>query len=270
MKSRYPLDPDDEDTVPTTEQTLSEALPPIELPPERSGALRRRLFDRVRQARDAGRAHIRVAIVDAEWKRMLPGVRVHRLDAARRAVILDLAPGSAIPFHRHREDEECVVLRGEARLGDVVVRSGDYHLARPNSRHGIVTSPAGALLYLRGTPLGHGAEVVRDVAAGLLPGQGSAPMTIRRDEGTWRARGGGLETKLLREDGESRSLLLRVPPGASLQADGALFGDECLLVEGEATLDDWAMQPGDYLRAGRGAAALGSESGAVLFVRAPV
>ena len=32
-------------------------------------------------------------------------------------------------MHRHHEDEECVVLRGTAQLGSLMVHEGDYHLA---------------------------------------------------------------------------------------------------------------------------------------------
>jgi len=272
MKRRYPLDPDDEENMLPLEQALSEAVAPVELPAARSDPLKARLLARVGAAREAGRRAIRVPFSGAEWRRMLPGVRVHRLDAQQRAVLLELAPGASIPFHRHHEDEECVVLQGEARLGEVVVRPGGYHLARPNSRHGVVSSTGGALLFLRGTPLGHGGEVLRDLVTALLPGDGEAPLTIRRDGEGWLAAGPGLECRTLRADTASRSLMLRLAPGAAVQADELPLRGECLLVEGDVAVDDWAMRPGDYRLAREGAprAALSSEGGALLFVREPL
>lgn len=269
MSTHYPLDPEDEDKMLTVEQALSQALPPVELPVERSVPLRARLMARVREASEAGQGFIRVPLSDAEWHRMLPGVQVHFLGKAQRAVIVELAPGASLPVHRHHEDEECVVLRGEATLGDLVVRQGDYHLARSRSRHGKVSSRTGALLFLRGTPIGHGGEVVRDLVTALLPGRGVEPLTIRGDEGQWVERGDGIRSKLLREDAESRSLLLQMAPGSCLPTGSPPLGDECLLVEGEASVDDWLMQPGDYQVAREGArhTSLSSAGGALWFVR---
>ncbi|MCB1890324.1 MAG: cupin domain-containing protein [Rhodocyclaceae bacterium] len=262
-----PFDPDDEDNM--IEQALSESLTPIGLPPARSDALRQRLLARAARAAEAGRDFIRVPLSGADWERMLPGVRVHRLDPAQRAVLIELAPGAALPVHRHHEDEECVVLRGAAELGDVTVRPGDYHLARPESRHGRVRSREGALLYLRGTPIGHAGEVLRDLVTALLPGAGEVPTTIRAGEGVWAPRGAGIVAKRLREDAVSRSEMLRIPPGTRLAGGLAPLGDECLLVEGDLALDDWAMVPGDYQLADGGGrhAELSSVSGAVVFVR---
>lgn len=269
MKKDYPLDPEDEDSMLRVEQALSEALAPVELPAERSAPLRAKLLARVRRAREAGEGFIRVPIAGAEWQGILPGVRVHLLGEAQRAVIVELAPGAALPFHRHHEDEECVVLSGEAQLGDLVVRQGDYHLARSRSRHGRVSSRTGALLFLRGTPIGHRGEVMRDLVTALLPGRGEEPLTIRSDEGEWVERGDGTFAKLLRDDGDSRSLLVRMPAGSRLGPQAEPLGAECLLVEGEASVDDWAMEPGDFqvARAGARHADLASAGGALWFVR---
>ena len=270
MKNRYPLDPESEDGMDSVEHGISEALAPIDIAAPRAAAQRSRLLARVRRAREAGAGFIRVPLSGADWQRLLPGVRVHRLDAARRAVILELSAGASLPVHRHHEDEECVVLRGEAQLGNIVVRGGDYHLARANSRHGVVRSAGGALLYLRGTPIGHGGEVLRDLVAALLPGDGQQPLTMRRGEGRWDERD-GLPARLLREDASSRSYLLRLPAGTALDGPAPL-GDECLLVEGEAGFDDWLMAPGDYQRArtGAGHVSISSDTGALLFVREEV
>ncbi|MCB1956478.1 MAG: cupin domain-containing protein [Rhodocyclaceae bacterium] len=264
---RDPFDPDDEDNM--IEQALSESLAPIELPAARSAPLKQRLLARAARAAEAGRGFIRVPLGNADWQRMLPGVRVHRLDPERRAVLIELSPGASLPFHRHHEDEECVVLRGSADLGDITVRPGDYHLARPDSRHGRVSSREGALLYLRGTPIGNTGEVIRDLVTALLPGAGEAPLTIRADEGDWAPRAPGVAAKPLRVDRASRSDMLRIPPGTHLRGELDLLGEECLLVEGELSLDDWAMTPGDYQMAAPGGrhAEITSQGGALVFVR---
>jgi len=270
MKPRapYSLDPDEADAMQAIEDAIAQALPPAPLPPGRQEAVRRRLMDRVRTSREAGRQFINVGLSEGEWRLVLPGVRMKSLSADQRAVLLDLAPGASLPLHRHHEDEECVVLRGEATLGDVTVRHGDYHLARPGSRHGSVRSATGALLYLRGTPLGHGAEVLRDLVTAWLPGKGEEPLTLRDGEGAWADVAPGVHARLLRDDGHSRSCFLRLDPGARLSRQH-LQDEECLLVDGEAFLADHLMHPGDYQLAAAGSPdkQIHSDMGALLFVR---
>lgn len=264
----YSLDPEEADAMQAVEDALSAALPPVALPPARQEALRRRVLERVRASREAGKQLIHVPLEAGEWRSLLPGVRMKMLSADQRAMLLDLAPGASLPMHRHHEDEECVVLRGEAHLGDITVRQGDYHLARAGSRHGTVRSETGALLYLRGVPVGHGAEVLRDLVTAWLPGDGDRPVTLRRDEGEWDARAPGVGERRLRDDGMHRSSLLRLEPGARLERPAGA-DDECLLVEGEAFLADRFMQAGDYLLAPAGAPgrAVHTDVGAVLFLR---
>jgi anti-sigma factor ChrR (cupin superfamily) len=254
--------------VQAVEDALSAALPPATLPPARQAALRRRLLERARASREAGRQFIHLPLAVGEWRQLLPGVRMKTLSLDQRAILLELAPGASLPVHRHHEDEECVVLRGEARQGDIIVRQGDYHLARAGSRHGAVRSATGALLYLRGVPVGHSAQVLRDLVTAWLPGEGERPVTLRRDEGEWDERAPGVRERRLRDDGEHRSSLLRLEPGARLERPAGA-DDECLLVEGEAFLADQFMQAGDYLLAPVGAPGRPVETdvGAVLFLR---
>ena len=269
MNKSSPLDPDDREE--TVERALSEALTPIPLEPSRSAPLRSRLLARVAKARAAGEGFIRVPLSQADWQHMLPGVRVHHLDPERRAVMIELAPGASLPFHRHHEDEECVVLRGDVRLGEIVVHPGDYHLAPADSRHGRVTSHEGALFYLRGTPIGHPVEALRDLVTALVPGDGAPARTIRAGDDGWHSHGDGIDGRLLHRDGAGRSEMLRIAPGTRVSGGLPALGDECLLVEGDLGIDDWAMQPGDYQRSvsgDSGHSELASRDGALLFVRA--
>jgi len=269
MKPLHPLDPDDADTARVVEDLLSESLAPLPPAPERAEAMRARLLARVRASRDGGRQLITLRLNDGEWQRLLPGVRVKHLGGAQRAVLLELAPGAALPVHRHHEDEECVVLRGEATLGETVVRAGDYHLARANSRHGRVSSQGGALLYLGGTPLGHAGETLRDLVTAWLPGDGEAPVTVRAGEGRWAELTPGVHAKLLRENAGTRSRLMRLEPGAGVAGVDRSGNEECLVLDGEAFFGDALLRAGDYQRvpAGRHSPGVASDAGALLFVR---
>ncbi len=269
MSKSNPLDPEDRDE--TVERALSEALAPIPLDASRSASLRGRLLARAARTREAGEGFIRVVLSQADWQRMLPGVRVHQLDPQRRAVMIELAPGASLPFHRHHENEECVVLRGDVRLGEIVVHPGDYHRAPADSRHGRVSSRDGALFYLRGTPIGHPAEALRDLVTALVPGDGEPALTIRAGDDGWQARGDGVDARTLYRGEDGRSEMLRIAPGTRLSGALPALGDECLLVQGDLGVDDWAMQPGDYQRSvggGAGHSELASRGGALLFVRA--
>jgi len=269
MKADPSLDPDEAAMAREVEDALSESLAPLAPPADRAAALRARVLARVRSSREAGQQFITLRLDDGEWRRLLPGVRVKRLGAGRHAVLLELAPGAALPVHRHHEDEECIVLRGEAMLGETVVRAGDYHLARAHSRHGRVSSTSGALLYLRGTPIGDAAGTLRDLVTGWLPGEGEPPVTVRAGEGAWAEVGAGARTRLLREDGGTRSFLVRLDPGGRIDAADRDGDEECLVLEGEALLGDALLLPGDYqcVPSGVRPAGLCSDGGALLFVR---
>lgn len=265
-------DPDDEALTRDVEDALGEALAPLSPPPGRAAALRARVLERVRASREEAGRLITLRLDDGEWRRLLPGVRVKRLAREQHAVLIELAPGASLPVHRHHEDEECVVLRGEAMLGDIVVHAGDYHLARANSRHGRVSSAGGALLYLRGVPIGDAAGTVRDLVTGWLPGAGEPPLTLRADEGVWDESAPGVRRRLLREDGGTRSVLLRLDPGARLDPGERIAGEECLVVDGEAFVGDLLLNAGDYQCAPGGVRppAVSSDSGAVVFLRSAV
>lgn len=88
------------------------------------------------------------------WQRFLAGVYFKSLreDGGSRTYLLRMEPGAVVPAHRHEADEECLVLEGDLHVqGDLVLRAGDYHLARAGVLHATIRTEAGALLLLRGT-----------------------------------------------------------------------------------------------------------------------
>lgn len=131
---------------------LASELMPIEMRPERRQALRERVIHTVREA-----GMQTIPSTGGEWKQLTPLVQMKLLSAfdGAHSFLLRLAPGAVVPAHRHPADEECIVLEGEAWLGDIRVCAGDYHIARQGTKHGAVTSQKGALLFIRGsdTPL---------------------------------------------------------------------------------------------------------------------
>mgnify|MGYP000979668416 CR=1 FL=1 len=86
------------------------------------------------------------------WQAIAAGVESKFLyqDGDLISRFVRLAPGGVLPAHRHSADEECLMLSGDAFLGDLLLTPGDYHLAPAGSAHGDVSSDAGALFFVRG------------------------------------------------------------------------------------------------------------------------
>lgn len=60
--------------------------------------------------------------------------------------LLKLEPGAHIPFHKHPEIEQSLVLEGSVEDHDGVARAGDYVWRKPGSLHDN-RSPDGAILF---------------------------------------------------------------------------------------------------------------------------
>jgi anti-sigma factor ChrR (cupin superfamily) len=129
---------------------LARALTPVP-PPHRT---KRELFARLASLRLA--VPIRSNTVRASegaW-RPLPfrGVSTKELsiDAARGVVtmLVRMTPGSIFPAHDHHGSEECYVVEGSVRLGDLPLAAGDFQHADAGTRHDDIVSESGCTLLL--------------------------------------------------------------------------------------------------------------------------
>ncbi|MGD9644599.1 MAG: cupin domain-containing protein [Pirellulales bacterium] len=75
-------------------------------------------------------------------------MRMLFVDPRRRAVtcLMRIQPGASIPGHAHEGSEECLVLDGELRVGDVTLRAGDFQRTAPGFPQPDQSSPSGCLL----------------------------------------------------------------------------------------------------------------------------
>lgn len=271
MKKPYSLDPDNPQHAEKVESALLEGLASLQPSTQQRAKIRAQLFQRIHASTAAESARITVRSDQGQWRKIRPGVRAKTLNKNSRAFLLDLEPGASLPMHRHHEDEECVVLRGSASLGDLRVSTGDYHLARAGSRHGKISSESGALLYLRGIPVGHTAEVARDLLTAFLPGEGRELITIRATEGEWSDVAPGVSSKPLYDDGHTRSALIRIAADACWTAPQPLLAhdEECLLLEGDAFFGDTLLRSGDWQLAPAGSESrpISTGKGALVFMR---
>ncbi len=101
-------------------------------------------------------AAITVRQDEGEWVEYRPGVRKKRLyfDAVTRneAFLLEMDPGAELPPHSHSDTEDCLVIAGDVRIGDLVLHAGDFHAAMGGSTHLAARTEGGCRLYLRNTP----------------------------------------------------------------------------------------------------------------------
>lgn len=131
------------------------ALAPRFPPHHRAAALRERVLRRARARSAQGAAAAGTLLVSGRagtWKRFLPRVHIKLLyrEGGIQHYLLRLAPRATLLPHDHPHTEECIVLEGEIRMGSLVVRAGDYHVAAAGTSHDAIHCDNGALLYLRG------------------------------------------------------------------------------------------------------------------------
>jgi anti-sigma factor ChrR (cupin superfamily) len=67
-------------------------------------------------------------------------------DRGEMTCLLKLEPGAHIPFHKHPEIEQSLVLEGSVEDHDGVAMAGDYVWRKPGSLHDN-RSPGGAVLF---------------------------------------------------------------------------------------------------------------------------
>jgi len=153
--SRRPDPPDDGERDDATLEArafaaLARAVPTA-TPPV---ALRERVLARVREeAERAPRDFMTLRADTRGWVRLTPRLEIRELfvdeAAGTRSLLARLAPGGEIPSHGHGVAEECLVLEGDLRIGDLTLAPGDYHLAHVGAQHPSITTHGGAVFYLR-------------------------------------------------------------------------------------------------------------------------
>jgi anti-sigma factor ChrR (cupin superfamily) len=133
---------------------LATALPAAPLAPEKAAGLRERVLARVQ--RDSERAPRGVKTVrgaEGEWREVLPGmfekVLYVDLDTGTRSYLLRGGPGSRVPSHVHSGAEECLVIEGDVRIGEMSLKPGDYHVAPRGTTHPVLWSESGFVVFLR-------------------------------------------------------------------------------------------------------------------------
>ncbi len=121
----------------------------------RAGAAGARLYLRLSAPEAPATALVHFSTVTGEdgWDDFCPGVRIKALwhGGERSSILVRMQAGASVNAHGHPLEEECMMLAGEAFVGDTLLRSSDYQLAPLGSRHGAVMTDVGALFYVHGS-----------------------------------------------------------------------------------------------------------------------
>ena len=94
-------------------------------------------------------------------------------------------------------------------------------------------------------------------------------VTVRSEEGVWQALAPDIAMKVLDSDDSMQAFLLRLAPGACLPSHPHADDEMCFVLEGEATLGDITVGPGDYhlARAGTTHGDVTTRTGCLLLMR---
>lgn len=89
---------------------------------------------------------------EGEWQKVREGVFAKQLyvDQTRDLVtmLIRMEPGARYVSHRHAAPEQCYVLQGDIRDGDVVCEAGDFQVLEPGTVHGAQWTKNGCVVLI--------------------------------------------------------------------------------------------------------------------------
>ena len=138
---------DDADVIdPAVLAELLQASTPLTPPSQ----LRERVMARIRAHAES---FVTVRGNQAPWRALSSGVEFKLLlfdtQTHSKSFLLRASAGTRLPGHSHRHFEECLVLEGEFSIGDIHLRTGDFHGASIQAAHAEAYTEHGVLVYLR-------------------------------------------------------------------------------------------------------------------------
>lgn len=84
-----------------------------------------------------------------DWIDVSPGLKIkimNRIEALNRETFMAwLQPGAEYVDHDHDQDEEIYMIEGDLIIGDVVLKAGDFHVARAGRHHPVHRTRTGCL-----------------------------------------------------------------------------------------------------------------------------
>ena len=111
--------------------------------------------------------------------------------------------------------------------------------------------------------------LIRERLLSRVHGDSQRFVTVRRDDGAWQPLAPDISMKILDSDASMQAYLLRLAPGACLPGHPHADDEMCYVLEGDATLGDITVGPGDYhlARAGSAHGDVTTRTGCLLLIR---
>lgn len=238
-----------------------------------AAGLRGRLLDRVQRSAAAAAAFHTVRGA-ALWRGIGAGAReqlLYRRDVAhsarrgeplrvRRVMLAATARCEMTDVAPHTRCE-WLLIAGEARVDEEPLRRLDYHVTHRVRGPRLRAGASGACLFLR------------EAAQDLQPiERDPAPHTARDAACAWHAYAPGIERRVLWRSGREAALLYRVLPGAAVPGHHHGHDEECLMLEGDAFIDDVLLRQGEYQLAPAGTrhSGVSSDTGGLIYAHGDV
>lgn len=127
-----------------------------------SESVRERLLEQIAKEPQAAKpaaarpAHYDVFANDGEWTEIFEGVFRKPLFVEPTngyvTFLLKMNPGSRVPDHKHKGNEQCLIVAGEFRMNDKAYRPGDFTVAFDGTDHLDLFSQTGATLLIVSPP----------------------------------------------------------------------------------------------------------------------
>jgi predicted ChrR family anti-sigma factor len=120
--------------------------------PDAASPLRKRVLDDAARGPSPHTTIINKAS-EASWESTgVEGVTIRTLfvdpENNQFTALVRMAPGASYPRHIHGGPEQCLVLEGDLRAGDMVLGAGDYERAPTESHHEVQSTEGGCLLFI--------------------------------------------------------------------------------------------------------------------------
>jgi anti-sigma factor ChrR (cupin superfamily) len=127
---------------------LAETVPAVPPAPSIKSKLMERVsnFEALKPLADVRR-------YDDQWVHSgVPGIDLKTLfkdvKSGRTTMLVRMEPGASLPSHRHGDDEQCLVLKGDVRWGELVYEEGDFVVMANETTHPRIHSVHGNLLLI--------------------------------------------------------------------------------------------------------------------------
>ena len=131
--------------------TMAGDIQPVPMDEQQKARLKQKVMSRIKPAVTDGSLTVHAAQLDWIELNEYLSIKVLARDVKNKVqtAYWRLKPGAVIPWHSHQNQEDCLVIEGDIRIGDQCLFAGDFNRMDKGSAHGPITTIGGALLYLK-------------------------------------------------------------------------------------------------------------------------